>query len=341
MPYACPPPPTTDRIQMGHGSGGRQTQKLLEDIFYPAFANDTLLAKHDAAALTIKNAKLAFTTDSFVIQPLFFPGGDIGELAVTGTINDLAMAGARPLYLSAGFILEEGLELSVLRRVVESMGKTAKASGAALVTGDTKVVDRARGDGLFINTAGIGERMFPLDMSPSNVRPGDAVILSGDIGRHGMAVMSAREGLGLESDLVSDCAALWPEVEPLAKAGITVHCLRDLTRGGLASALNEIATAAGASVRVEETAIPVLPAVASACELLGLDPLYTANEGRFVAFVPEPEAARAVHILSARSPAPRVIGHVAHGPGRVTLKNTLGMERLIDLLYGDPMPRIC
>jgi len=326
---------------MGHGSGGRQTQKLIEEIFYPAFANETLLAKHDAAALTIGNAKLAFTTDSFVIHPLFFPGGDIGQLAVTGTLNDLAMAGARPLYLSAGFILEEGLEISVLHRVVQSMGKAAKAAGAALVTGDTKVVDRGKGDGLYINTAGIGERVFPLEMSPATAKPGDAVILSGDIGRHGMAVMAAREGLGLESDLISDCAILWPEVEALAKSGVTVHCLRDLTRGGLASALNEIASTAGATITVDEKAIPVIPAVASACELLGLDPLYVANEGRFVAFVPETEADHAVKIMSARSPAPRLIGRVTEGPPRVTLRTPLGFDRLLDLLYGEPMPRIC
>ena len=341
MKLSCPPTPTSDRIQMGHGSGGRQTQKLIEEIFYPAFANDRLLAKHDAAALTVGQAKLAFTTDSFVIHPLFFPGGDIGELAVTGTLNDLAMAGARPLYLSAGFILEEGLELSVLRRVVDSMGKVAKAAGAALVTGDTKVVDRGKGDGLYINTAGIGERVFPWEMNPASVCPGDAVILSGDIGRHGMAVMAAREGLGLESDLLSDCANLWPEVELLANAGITVHCLRDLTRGGLASALNEIATSAIATIAVEEKTIPVSPPVASACELLGLDPLYVANEGRFIAFVPSNEAEKTVQILSAKSPSPRVIGHIQKGPARVTLTNTLGLERLLDLLYGEPMPRIC
>ncbi len=341
MDILCPITPTSDRIQMGHGSGGRQTQKLIEEIFYPAFANDLLLAKHDAAALTVGGAKLAFTTDSFVIHPLFFPGGDIGELAVTGTINDLAMAGARPLYLSAGFILEEGLELSVLRRVVESMGKTAKAAGAVLVTGDTKVVDRGKGDGLYINTAGIGERVFPLNMSPANVQPGDAIILSGDIGRHGMAVMAAREGLGLDSDLLSDCAPLWPEVEPLAEAGVTVHCMRDLTRGGLAGALNEIAAGATASIVVEEKAIPVSAPVASACELLGLDPLYVANEGRFIAFVPSSEAEKAVTILSAKSPSPRVIGQLRKGPARVTLTNTLGLERLLDLMYGEPMPRIC
>ena len=341
MKLSCPPTPASDRIQMGHGSGGRQTQKLIEEVFYPAFANDRLLAKHDAAALAVGQAKLAFTTDSFVIHPLFFPGGDIGELAVTGTLNDLAMAGARPLYLSAGFILEEGLELSVLRRVVDSMGKAAKAAGAALVTGDTKVVDRGKGDGLYINTAGIGERVFPWEMNPASVCPGDAVILSGDIGRHGMAVMAAREGLGLESDLLSDCANLWPEVELLANAGITVHCLRDLTRGGLASALNEIATSAIATIAVEEKTIPVSPPVASACELLGLDPLYVANEGRFIAFVPSNEAEKAVTILSAKSPSPRVIGQVQKGPSRVTLTNTLGLERLLDLLYGEPMPRIC
>lgn len=341
MDILCPTPPTSDRIQMGHGSGGRQTQKLIEDIFYPAFANPALLTKHDAATLSIGNANLAFTTDSFVIHPLFFPGGDIGSLAVTGTLNDLAMAGARPLYLSAGFILEEGLELSVLKRVVDSMAKAAKAAGAVLVTGDTKVVDRGKGDGMYINTAGIGERVFPSPIDPAQVRPGDAIVLSGDIGRHGMAVMAAREGLGLESDLLSDCANLWPEVEALGKNRITVHCLRDLTRGGLASALNEIAASAGTTITVEEKSIPVIPAVSSACELLGIDPFYVANEGRFVAFVPEGEAEKTLAVLAGLSPNPKIIGRVTTGPSRVILQNTLGQDRLLDLLYGEPMPRIC
>lgn len=341
MEILCPTPPTTERIQMGHGSGGRQTQKLIEEIFYPAFANPALLAKHDAASLTIDGGRLAFTTDSFVIHPLFFPGGDIGQLAVAGTLNDLAMAGARPRYLSAGFILEEGLEISVLRQVVESMGKTAKTAGALLVTGDTKVVDRGKGDGIYINTAGIGERIFPSEISPASVKPGDAVILSGDVGRHGMAVMAAREGLGLETDLVSDCAALWPEVEPLAQAGITIHCLRDLTRGGLASALNEIAASAGVAITVEEKLVPVIPPVSSACELLGIDPLYVANEGRFVAFVPAHEVERSLKVLSAVSPDPKIIGRVTTGFPRVILRTPLGNERLLDLLYGEPMPRIC
>lgn len=341
MDILCPTTTTSDRIQMGHGSGGRQTQKLIEEIFYPAFANESLLAKHDAASLAIGNAKLAFTTDSFVIHPLFFPGGNIGELAVTGTLNDLAMAGARPLYLSAGFILEEGLELTVLRRVVDSMGKAAKAAGAALVTGDTKVVDRGKGDGLYINTAGIGERVFPTAIGPAHVRPGDAIVLSGDIGRHGMAVMAAREGLGLESDLLSDCANLWPEVEVLAKAGVTVHCLRDLTRGGLASALNEIAATAVATITVDQKAIPINPSVASTCELLGLDPLYVANEGRFVAFVPQEEVEKSLKTLAGLSPDPQIIGRVTPGAPRVILHNTLGQNRLLDLLYGEPMPRIC
>lgn len=341
MEILCPTPPTADRIQMGHGSGGRQTQKLIEEIFYPAFANDALLAKHDAASLSLRGVPLAFTTDSFVIHPLFFPGGDIGQLAVTGTLNDLAMAGARPLYLSAGFILEEGLELSVLKRIAQSMALTAAGAGAALVTGDTKVVDRGKGDGVYINTAGIGERIFPNDICPASVKTGDAVILSGDVGRHGMAVMAAREGLGLESDLISDCAVLWPEVERLAKAEVTVHCLRDLTRGGLASALNEIAAGAGATIAVEEKAVPVSPAVASTCELLGLDPLYVANEGRFVAFVPAKDADRALKALTGLSPNPQIIGRVTAGPARVTLTNALGLERLLDLLYGEPMPRIC
>lgn len=252
------------------------------------------------------------------------------------------MAGARPRYLSAGFILEEGLEISVLQQVVDSMGKTAKAAGAALVTGDTKVVDRGKCDGVCINTSGIWCNWPFGEIGPTNVKPGDAVILSGDVGRHGMAVMAARGRAGLGNRPGLDCAVLWPEVEPLAQAEIAVHCLRDLTRGGLASALNEIATGAGATIAVEEKLIPVSPAVSSTCELLGIDPLYVANEGRFVTFVPAQEAEKALLVLRVVSPDARLIGQVTtwRSPGDTSC-TPLGNDRLLDYFYGEPMPRIC
>ena len=283
-----------------------------------------LRERHDAASLDIKGARLAFTTDSFVVRPLFFPGGDIGSLAVNGTVNDLAMAGARPLYLSAGFILEEGLPLDILRRVAASMRAADDAAGAQIVTGDTKVVDRGKGDGLYVNTAGIGVIDHSLQIVPRSVRPGDAVLVSGDLGRHGMAVMAVREGLAFQSSIESDCAPLWKPVEALLKGGVGVHCLRDLTRGGLAAALNEISDAASAGVRVEEALVPVREDVRAACEILGLDPLQVACEGRFAAFVPEREAERALEGnpgdgrgVRRRGSGPRSgRGDGAHGLGR-------------------------
>ena len=294
----CPlPPALEERIQLAHGGGGRLTQQLIDQIFRPAFRNPALDAQHDGAVLEIAGARLAFTTDSFVVRPLIFPGGNIGDLAVNGTVNDLAMCGARPLYLSAGFILEEGLPLETLRTVTASMRDAAREAGVTLVTGDTKVVDKGKGDGVFINTAGIGIIESPAPISPAAVQPGDAVIVSGDLGSHGIAILSVREGLEFEAPIESDTAPLWQPVEALLQAGIDVHCLRDLTRGGLAAALNEIATARRVSVHIHESAIPVEEPVKGACEILGLDPLYVANEGRFVAFVPEHDVERALAAL--------------------------------------------
>lgn len=341
---SCPAPSGDGgTVQLAHGGGGRAMARLLDTIIRPAFADAELDRRHDGAALDV-GGPVAFTTDSYVVRPLVFPGGDIGTLAVNGTVNDLAMCGAQPLYLSVGFILEEGLPLELLRTIVASMRSAAASAGVRLVTGDTKVVDRGKADGMFVNTAGIGRILAPTPIGPASVRPGDAVILSGDIGRHGIAVMAAREGFGFETAIESDCASLAAPVAGLLAAGITVNCLRDLTRGGLASAMVEIAETGELSIAVEETAIPVRDDVAAACELLGLDPLHVANEGRFIAFVPSPDAERAVETLRRHtvSNGARIIGCVGNGPpGRVSCRGVLGVSRAIDMLTGEQLPRIC
>jgi len=342
---ACPAPlPAWDQVLLAHGGGGKLSQQLVEKIFLPEFLNPELAARHDGAVVRLGGSRLAFTTDSYVVRPLIFPGGCIGDLAVYGTVNDLAMCGARPLYLSAGFILEEGLPMETLQTVVVSMGEAARRAGVALVTGDTKVVDKGKGDGMFITTAGIGVVEAPAEIVPASVQPGDAVILSGDLGSHGVAVLSVREGLEFDAPVRSDAAPLWEPVEALLKAGIEVHCLRDLTRGGLASALNEIASARGAGMRIEEAAVPVTDAVRGACEILGLDPLYVANEGRFTAFVPESQAGRAVEILRAvpvSAGAARIGRVVAECSGPVLLRSRIGGTRVLDMLSGEQLPRIC
>ncbi|MEK7409448.1 MAG: hydrogenase expression/formation protein HypE [Acidobacteriota bacterium] len=340
LSLSCPVPlPAGDRILLAHGGGGRLMHQLLEMVFLPAFANAPLEARHDGAVVTVNGVRLAFTTDSYVVRPLVFPGGNIGDLAVNGTVNDLAMCGARPLYLSAGFILEEGLAMETLRLVTASMRAAAERAGVALVTGDTKVVDQGKGDGIFINTAGIGLVECAGEIGPAAVRPGDAVLLSGDLGAHGVAVLSVREGLEFESPIVSDTAPLWEPVEAMLKAGIEIHCLRDLTRGGLASALNEIADVRRLAIRIEEAAVPVEEAVKGACEILGLDPLYVANEGRFVAFVPEAQAEAALAALGRRAVR---IGTVLDDPSAVViLHSRIGGHRVLDLLSGEQLPRIC
>lgn len=337
---SCPVPITqSPTILMAHGSGGTMMHRLLETMFLPAFQNDELLAQHDGASFNINGARLAFTTDSFVVRPLFFPGGDIGSLAVNGTVNDLAMCGARPLYLSAGFILEEGLPMDSLERVVASMRAAAETAGVHIVTGDTKVVDKGKGDGLYINTSGIGVVEHDLTIAPQSVRPGDSIILSGDIGRHGMAVMAVREGLEFESQIESDCAPLASPVLALLDAGIAVRCLRDLTRGGLATTLVEIARSARLHIHIHEDAIPVMEDVRGACEILGLDPMYVANEGRFIAFVPPEDRDRALDILGASAAH---IGDVTEAnDSLVTLKSTIGATRIVDMLSGEQLPRIC
>ncbi len=341
----CPVPlPANDRVLLAHGGGGKLTNQLIERIFLPAFANAPLEDRHDGAVVTAGSARLAFTTDSYVVRPLVFPGGNIGDLAVNGTVNDLAMCGARPLYLSAGFILEEGLPLETLRLIVDTMARAASAAGVELVTGDTKVVDKGKGDGAFINTAGIGIIEGDIRIGPRRVKPGDALIVSGDLGAHGIAVLSVREGLEFEAPVASDTAPLWAAVTALLHTGIDVHCLRDLTRGGLASALNEIASAAGVGVRIRETDILVDEAVRGACEILGLDPLYVANEGRFAAFVPAAEAERAVAVLRSVPVSARaaVVGEVVQdAPGSVVLQSRIGGNRVVDMLSGEQLPRIC
>lgn len=342
---ACPiPTVSTETVQMAHGGGGRAMHRLLETVFLPAFDNPLLNLGHDGAQFALSGAHLAFATDTYVVHPLVFPGGDIGDLAVNGTVNDLAMCGARAVYLSAGFILEEGLSMTTLEQVVASMRRCAEVAGVQIVTGDTKVVDRGKADGLFVNTAGIGVLHPALHaagrrIAPTAVQPGDAVILNGDIGRHGMAIMAVREGLAFESEITSDCAPLVEPVMALLDAGIEVHCLRDLTRGGLASGLCEIAAASGLQIQIEERRIPINDQVRGACEILGLDPMYVANEGRFVAFVPAAEAQHAVHLLGEGAVQ---IGVVEQGTqGRVLLKSHIGATRIVDMLNGEQLPRIC
>jgi len=341
----CPVPLNdVEHVQLAHGGGGRRMHELLEGLLLPSFASAALLERHDGATLRIGDARLAFTTDSNVVKPLFFPGGDIGTLAINGTVNDLAMCGARPLYLSSALILEEGFPMESLRAVVESMRVTAATCQVQLVTGDTKVVDRGKGDGVFINTAGIGVIEHAQHIAPSEVRPGDVILLSGDVGRHGIAIMATREGLSFETAIESDCAPLWEPVSALLQAGVAIHCLRDLTRGGLSSGLIEIAESASVHIAIDEVAVPVREDVVGACEILGLDPLYLANEGRFIAIVPEHESAKALEILGRHdvSSGAAQIGRLSEKPASmVTMKSRLGTERILDMLSGEQLPRIC
>ncbi|NOU09334.1 MAG: hydrogenase expression/formation protein HypE [Nitrospira sp.] len=341
----CPLPISAKNIvQLAHGGGGRLMQELIQSVFVRVFHNPMLDSLHDGATWPVENGMLAFTTDSYVVRPLFFPGGDIGSLAVNGTINDLAMCGAKPLYLSAGFILEEGLSMEVLQRVVNSMAEAAREAGVPIVTGDTKVVDRGKGDGIFINTAGVGLVPDGVRVLPTLIQPGDAILVSGDLGSHGVAVLSVREGLTFEGDIKSDSAPLHRIVADLIESGIEIHCLRDLTRGGLASVLNELAVAAKVGMMVEEPVIPVSEPVRGACELLGLDPLYVANEGRFVALVPAPQVEAALAVMR-RHKAASLAAHIGsvtdRDPAMVVLRTVVGTHRVLDLLSGEQLPRIC
>lgn len=338
----CPIPISQyPQVLLAHGSGGKLMHNLIEKMIGPAFSNPLLDSRHDGAVFPL-SGKLAFTTDSYVVHPLFFPGGDIGKLAVHGTVNDLAMCGARPLYLSAAFILEEGLPMDALWQIVQSMRAAADAAGVQIVTGDTKVVDRGKGDGIFINTAGVGIIEHDRVIAPTSVRPGDVLLLNGDIGRHGIAIMAVREGLEFESAIESDTAPLNDVVLKLLDAGIDVRCLRDCTRGGVASTLVEIAEAARVRIDISESAIPVREDVRGACEMLGFDPLYVANEGRFAAFVAPEDADRALAILREFDNSAAIIGQVYDDvPGRVTMKSRIGASRIVDMLSGEQLPRIC
>jgi len=332
-------------VTLAHGGGGRLTQMLIERMFVPAFANPTLDMLHDGAILQVGGGRLAFSTDSFVVSPLFFPGGDIGSLAVHGTVNDLAMCGAQPLALSSGLILEEGLPMQDLWRIVQSMQRAALRVGVPIVTGDTKVVDRGKADSVFINTAGIGVIAEGIDVSPRRARPGDVVLISGEIAVHGIAVMSVREGLEFETTLESDSAPLHDLVASiLAVAGDRVHVLRDPTRGGVSSALNEIAGQAQVGIRLDEAAIPIGDAVRGACEILGLDPLYVANEGKCLVIVARDQA-DAVLAAMRSHPLGRqaaIIGEVVDDhPGKVVMRSRIGGLRVVDMLSGEQLPRIC
>ena len=342
---SCPIPISQyPHVLLAHGGGGRLMHQLIGKMFLTAFRNPLLEMQHDSAVVELTGKKLAFTTDSYVVRPLFFPGGDIGSMAVHGTVNDLAMSGARPVYLSAAFIIEEGLPMDTLWRVVCSMRDAAQRCGVQIITGDTKVVDKGKGDGLFINTAGIGVVEHQLKIAPQSVRPGDAVLVSGDLGRHGMAIMAVREGLQFEGTIESDSAPVHEIVLELLKAGVEIHCLRDLTRGGLASALNEIAEGAGVRIEIVEKSVPVREDVHAACEMLGLDPLHVACEGRFIAFVAAKDAEHALQIMRghAMGAGSAIIGKVAESSAPlVTLKSAIGANRILDMPSGEQLPRIC
>jgi len=343
---SCPLPladyPT---VQLAHGGGGKLSQQLVEGLLVPSFANEALARLHDGALLDVPTGRIAFTTDSFVVRPLVFPGGDIGSLAVHGTVNDLAMCGAEPLALSCGLILEEGLEMALLVRIVESMRGAAAEVGVPIATGDTKVVDRGKGDGVYVNTTGVGVVPEGRSVDPRRARPGDVVLLSGAIAEHGIAILSVREGLEFEIPIVSDSGHLLPMTRALLEAlGEDVHVLRDPTRGGVASATNEIAAASGVGIELVESKIPLREPVRGACELLGLDPLYVANEGKLLAIVARERAEEALGLLRA---APRgadaaIVGEVVEGrPGLVTLRSGIGGSRIVDMLSGEQLPRIC
>jgi hydrogenase expression/formation protein HypE len=332
-------------ITLNHGSGGKATHNLIEGIFAKAFSNPLLDRMDDSAVFEVEAGRLAFTTDSYVVSPLFFAGGDIGKLAVHGTINDLAMAGAQPLYLSAGFILEEGFAIADLRRIVDSMAEAAKEAGISIVTGDTKVVQRGKGDGVFINTAGVGRVQVDWSLGQAYLRPGDKILLSGSIGEHGVAIMLAREALELETTVQSDTNPLHELVSVLIGAvGSALHCLKDPTRGGLATALNEMAIASEVSIALDQNLIPVRPEVRGVCEILGLDPLTIANEGKLLAIV-APQAADAALTALRSHPLGQeavIIGEVQAEPaGLVFLRTDIGGTRVLDMLVGDPLPRIC
>lgn len=345
LTLVCPAPlAAADRVQLGHGSGGKMSAALFRERFLPALANDTLLRLGDGAVVNVGGVDVVISTDTFVVNPLEFPGGDIGSLAVHGSLNDVAMMGARPVCLSAAFVLEEGLPMDVLDRVVQSLAQAANRAGVPVVAGDTKVVERGKADGLYINTTCVAEADSRLRPSPDRARAGDVVIVSGAMGRHGMAIMAAREGLAFETTITSDSAWLGSLVERIRESNVDVHVLRDPTRGGVASALNEIAVSSSVGIEIDESQLPVPDDVRAACEVLGLDPLYVANEGILIAFVARSDAGRVLDALRSHplGEEARQIGSVSDKhPGVVALRTALGGTRIVDMLPGDQLPRIC
>ncbi len=346
MGFECPAPinsRSSEKIRLGHGGGGRLTNNLIENVFKPIFSNEYLDKLHDGAVIDLPVNRIAFSTDSYVVSPIFFPGGDIGKLSITGTINDLAMCGAKPLFISLALILEEGFEIENLKNILVSIKLVADKVGVKVVTGDTKVVNKGKGDGIYINTSGIGIIEHNMNICPQSVKPGDLIVLSGDIGRHGATILSLREGIDFEVSLESDCNELWTPVEALINEGIEIHCLRDLTRGGLTSALNEIAKSSNLGVFIEEENVPVIEEVKAVCEVLGLDPLYVANEGRFIAVVPEKFANKTAEIISnVTGVNSSIIGRIQEeNKGKVLMKSLIGSVRLLDMISGEQLPRIC
>jgi hydrogenase expression/formation protein HypE len=344
--FSCPLPVSDyDVVTMAHGGGGKIMNNLIEKMFLHYLSNDLTAERHDGAVIDIGGMKLASSTDSYVVDPIFFPGGNIGELAVFGTVNDLSMCGAVPLYLSLGLIIEEGFFLKDLEKIIHSIQSACSRAGVRIVTGDTKVVEKNKGDGIFISTAGIGVIENNTTIAPSQVKPGDSIIISGDIGRHGIAIMASREKLDFETSILSDCAPLNDIVKELISSGVRIHCLRDLTRGGLASALNEIASSSGLHINIEENRVHVTEEVRGVCEILGFDPMYVANEGRFVAFVDKDDEEKAMSVLKAFEACThaQIIGNVSgrHEKGLVTIRSFIGVSRILDMLSGEQLPRIC
>ncbi len=340
------PIPISDypKVLLAHGGGGNLMHNLIEKMFSAAFSNDILQQDHDSVQIKLDSGKIAFTTDSYVVKPIFFPGGDIGSLAVNGTVNDLSMSGAVPKYLSLGLIIEEGFAMNDLWLVVQSIALAAGAAGVKIATGDTKVVDKGKGDGIFINTSGIGVIEHKLSISPKNIQAGDVIIINGDIGRHGIAIMAKREGLEFEHTIQSDCAPLNEIVQDIINAGIDIHCLRDLTRGGLSSTLNELAASSHKEIIIDEISVPVHEDVRGACEILGFDPMYVANEGKFIAIVPANDAEKCIKVMKAHQDGldSSLIGRInSADEAIVKLKSRIGTMRILDMLSGEQLPRIC
>lgn len=345
MELNCPIPITDyDRVMLAHGGGGKLMHQLIDKMIYQEFKNEFLSQNHDGAILPVKGNRLAFTTDSFVVNPIFFPGGDIGDLAINGTVNDLVCCGAKPLYLSLGFIIEEGLLMEDLWKIIQSIKKAVQKAGVKIVTGDTKVVEKGKGDGIFINTTGIGELYPNQNINPVNCKPGDVIIINGGIAEHGIAIISKREGLQFETDILSDSASLNSMMHDVFEQCNNMHVLRDPTRGGLASTLNEIAQSSKTGITLFEKYLPINEAVKGACELLGFDPLYVANEGKILIILPEKEAGQVLQIMKKYPEGKNscIIGEVTEThPGKVQLHTVIGSKRIVDMISGEQLPRIC